>query len=296
MTFSLVNFFNDRKYLLNMNISHSYESSRNDTVLYVLFKDSLIPKDVCEWSMDYNIKGFSLFLWKVDRHLPTAKLSIPDEYLLQLMDETGLAGYTDNPMCNTSVGIYSTTAANGWTSGCGMIMNLPNLHADVKCVMLSTCNGEPEEFSLLGIYRVRYTIEDLFEDRSYLVSLEAMDCYETRPPQCDTGTTYTILNRAVFPKGLCTWNQSFVDPTCAKMVIKPNISGAVCHLQEDCTSVECCVGVEYLTRNVKIFLTIDPCTSELQVGQKERHWLAGVNKGINDSKLSLNTTLLVWGT
>lgn len=40
-----------------MNISHSYESSRNDTVFYVLFKDSLIPKDVCEWSMDYNIKG-----------------------------------------------------------------------------------------------------------------------------------------------------------------------------------------------------------------------------------------------
>lgn len=33
------------------------------------------------------------------------------------MDETGLAGYTDNPMCNTSVGIYSTTAANGWTNG-----------------------------------------------------------------------------------------------------------------------------------------------------------------------------------
>lgn len=53
---------------------------------------------------------------------------------------------------------------------------------------------------------------------------------------------------------------------CAKMVIKPNISGAVCHLKEDCTSVECCVGVEYLTRNIKTFLTIDPCTSELQVG------------------------------
>lgn len=53
---------------------------------------------------------------------------------------------------------------------------------------------------------------------------------------------------------------------CAKMVIKPNISGAVCHLKEDCTSLECCVGVEYLTRNIKTFLTIDPCTSELQVG------------------------------
>lgn len=58
-----------------------------------------------------------MFSWKVDRHLPTAKLSIPDEYLLQLMDETGLAGYTDNSMCNASVGIYSTTAINGWTNG-----------------------------------------------------------------------------------------------------------------------------------------------------------------------------------
>lgn len=53
----------------------------------------------------------------MDRHLPTAKLSIPDEYLLQLMDETGLAGYTDNTMCNASVGIYSTTDINGWTNG-----------------------------------------------------------------------------------------------------------------------------------------------------------------------------------
>lgn len=56
-SFFLVNFFNDRKYLLNMNISYSYEFSRNDIVFYVFFKDFLILKDVCEWLMDYNIKG-----------------------------------------------------------------------------------------------------------------------------------------------------------------------------------------------------------------------------------------------
>lgn len=40
-----------------MNISYSYEFSRNDIVFYVFFKDFLILKDVCEWLMDYNIKG-----------------------------------------------------------------------------------------------------------------------------------------------------------------------------------------------------------------------------------------------
>lgn len=68
-----------------------------------------------------------MFSWKVDRHLPTPKLSIPDEYLLQLMDETGLAGYTDNPMCNASVGIYSTTAINGWTNGKKCVYEEDNL-------------------------------------------------------------------------------------------------------------------------------------------------------------------------
>ena len=42
---------------MNMKISKSYESNGNDTKHYILFKDSLIPKAVCDWSMDYTIKG-----------------------------------------------------------------------------------------------------------------------------------------------------------------------------------------------------------------------------------------------
>lgn len=56
-SFSIDNLYNERKYLMNMNISHSFESSGKDKVEYVIFRDSLIPKGVCEWSMDYNIKG-----------------------------------------------------------------------------------------------------------------------------------------------------------------------------------------------------------------------------------------------
>lgn len=51
-----------------MNISYSYEFSRNDIVFYVFFKDFLILKDVCEWLMDYNIKGVyfvGIYLYKI---------------------------------------------------------------------------------------------------------------------------------------------------------------------------------------------------------------------------------------
>jgi hypothetical protein len=47
--------------------------------------------------------------------------------------------------------------------------------------------------------------------------------------------------------------------------MKPAVSGVVCHLKEDCTSVACCLEVEYLTRNIDIQLNIDPCSAELQV-------------------------------
>lgn len=41
---------------------------------------------------------------------------IPDVYLLQLLEETGLAGYVKQPTCDKTAGVY-TGATNGWTKG-----------------------------------------------------------------------------------------------------------------------------------------------------------------------------------
>ncbi|XP_062596534.1 uncharacterized protein LOC134257978, partial [Saccostrea cucullata] len=358
------NFYNERKYLMSMNISQCYESSQNCHLDLVVFKNSLIPKGICSWSMDFNMKDFSLYKWRSDRKLGNI---IPDEYLLQLMDETGLAGFIKQPMCNRSDGVYLNTV-NGWTSDCGMNMSLPYLNTDYSCHMLATCSGircclyssqlrrnfevyfdinncteslsiqiekifhnktlndlqwgEPELFSIFGVYNVRYTIEDLKEKRAYLVSMHVMERYEAKLPLKDSAKTFKILDRMLFPKGICSGNEGFVNPdfslkgwliknslvnvselmqkdymvsrlmdemaisqyletphcrttskyavggwitSCMKNIIKPNISGAVCHLKEDCTSTECCVEVEYMTRNIKTYLNIDPCSSELQV-------------------------------
>lgn len=37
-------------------------------------------------------------------------------YLLQLLEETGLAGYVKQPTCDKTAGVY-TGATNGWTKG-----------------------------------------------------------------------------------------------------------------------------------------------------------------------------------
>lgn len=67
------------------------------------------------WSsvLFFNL-DFSLLTWKMDRSLGAG--DIPDVYLLQLLEETGLAGYVKQPTCDKAAGVY-TGATNGWTKG-----------------------------------------------------------------------------------------------------------------------------------------------------------------------------------
>lgn len=67
------------------------------------------------WSslLFFNL-DFSLLTWKMDRSLGAG--DIPDVYLLQLLEETGLAGYVKQPTCDKTAGVY-TGATNGWTKG-----------------------------------------------------------------------------------------------------------------------------------------------------------------------------------
>lgn len=58
---------------------------------------------------------FSLAQWRMEKSLPAVG-DIPNNYLLRLMDETGIAGYLKEPSCNMSDGVYAG-AVNGWTNG-----------------------------------------------------------------------------------------------------------------------------------------------------------------------------------
>lgn len=54
---------------------------------------------------------------------------------------------------------------------------------------------------------ISYSLEDLTDDRAYLVSLNVSVCTEST---CDA--TYVILNNMVLPKQPCSWSEGFAVP------------------------------------------------------------------------------------
>lgn len=54
---------------------------------------------------------------------------------------------------------------------------------------------------------ISYSLEDLTDDRAYLVSLNVSVCTEST---CDA--TYVILNKMVLPKQPCSWSEGFAVP------------------------------------------------------------------------------------
>ena len=60
------------------------------------------------------------------------------------------------------------------------------------------------------LFSCSYTIDDLPYDRAYLVSLQIMDCYQSSDPQCLSVDTFTVLERSIIPKALCSWDHSFI--------------------------------------------------------------------------------------
>ena len=69
-------------------------------------------------------------------------------------------------------------------------------------------SGEEETFSLAGIVRLYYTIQDLTDEQMYVMTVKISIC--TSAAGCDTN--YTILDSVMLPKLQCYWNESFYDP------------------------------------------------------------------------------------
>jgi hypothetical protein len=71
------NLYNERKYVMSLNVSQCYESSGTCSLHHTLFRDALIPKGVCDWSMDYNIKGVYIYI-----HVPCIGNTLNQRYNL----------------------------------------------------------------------------------------------------------------------------------------------------------------------------------------------------------------------
>ncbi|VDI45264.1 Hypothetical predicted protein [Mytilus galloprovincialis] len=245
ISFSLENLYEEKKYLLNLNQSVYIQA--DEPTSYVLFENYLLQKRPCEWKSDFFIEDFSLYQWMINRHL-TPDASLPSYILYRLYEETNLAAYLEDQMCQRVSPPY-----NGeWSKECAFNMSLPNLSSLVACRIFETCLGltccvkneflqrtfqiyfelDPcssklsigiekafynttltdfkwgfdNYFSLQGIVRVMYNIEDLSTEKMYLITMKIMFCFESTSPECSENDQFTVLENTMLPKGVCDWS------------------------------------------------------------------------------------------
>ncbi|XP_052081234.1 uncharacterized protein LOC127719258 [Mytilus californianus] len=72
--------------------------------------------------------------------------------------------------------------------------------------------GTYHSFSLQGIVRVEYIIEDLYTERYYLVNMRVSFCYESTIPECDSKNQFIVLQNMKLPKQQCDWTSGFHSP------------------------------------------------------------------------------------
>ena len=64
----------------------------------------------------FGTSGFSLYNWKLKKGLEPRSSELEDPFILQLMEELGIAAYSKSPMCTISPS-NSAGRVNGWTTG-----------------------------------------------------------------------------------------------------------------------------------------------------------------------------------
>ncbi|CAG2257233.1 unnamed protein product [Mytilus edulis] len=110
-----------------------------------------------------------------------------------------------------------------------------------------------------------YKIEDLSVERQYRVSLRVRICFESTPLNCMID--FNVFDNSLVPKKQCSWNAGFSDPDCDVDVTFPSPpsipSSAMCSLHSSCTSVDCCVNIDFLQRGFRASVDLDPCTHVL---------------------------------
>ncbi|CAG2233871.1 unnamed protein product [Mytilus edulis] len=127
--------------------------------------------------------------------------------------------------------------------------------------------GFDNYFSLQGIVRVMYNIEDLYTEKMYLISMKIMFCFESTPPECSENDQFTILKNTMLPKRFCDWSDHMSPSGCSNTAVLPEVEEPVsCLLSSECTYIECCVDVHFIPKSFMFYIHIDPCEYQLTVG------------------------------
>ncbi|XP_052071180.1 uncharacterized protein LOC127709616 [Mytilus californianus] len=148
-TYSLFGLFNvvftvqnlvDDKLLVTMDITVCMERAGPCEVILNVFKDTRLPKPVCNWKTDFIISDFSIENFLSSKGLSPTLSKLPTEVLLQLSNKLGISSFYMENQCNRADTPYVPNK-DGWNKDCLEKVNLPILSNGTTCHLSDDCIG-----------------------------------------------------------------------------------------------------------------------------------------------------------
>ncbi|XP_021353372.1 uncharacterized protein LOC110450253 [Mizuhopecten yessoensis] len=132
----------ERQYKVDVNLSICLNADPSVACLYSVevYRNTLLPKPLCDLSGGFSIPNFSLVDWLTTKSIAIGS-TLAAAAATELMDNLGISSYLNTDQCSLSSDTYAH-AVNGWTSECPFETSLPAIGSpDVRCHLPSYCSG-----------------------------------------------------------------------------------------------------------------------------------------------------------
>ncbi|CAG2190131.1 unnamed protein product [Mytilus edulis] len=192
--FNIDNLYEDRKYLVNVNLTLTFEAGGPETSHHVIFKNTLFPKQSCDWSSDFHISNCAM-----NMTLPPLSSDVSC-HVTSLC--TGIQCCVDNELLNRTLDFSILL------DPCEKRLSISIEQTRYNTTFSNINWGVNQYFNLQGMIRIEYNIDDLYSERYFLVNARVLFCYEASQA---CSVAYTVLNNTMLPKVTCSWNDGFLQ-------------------------------------------------------------------------------------
>ncbi|KAJ8320500.1 LOW QUALITY PROTEIN: hypothetical protein KUTeg_002087 [Tegillarca granosa] len=204
--------------------------------------------------------------WTIDCPSANIKTNLPSVASCYISDKCSAVDCcVDVPFVNRSIKAFIEI------NPCDLSVTVGIEKMSLKLMMFDYKLGQKHQFLLQGVFRVVFTIEDLKEKELYLVNLNISACFGSEG--CES--LITIFKNEQIPKKPCDWFKDFkiadfsisdwlaACPSTLNLPILP--SNVLCHIEDTCTDVECCITSTRIGRHFNVHVNLDPCYFRINI-------------------------------
>ncbi|XP_062579219.1 uncharacterized protein LOC134241150, partial [Saccostrea cucullata] len=165
----------ERQFKVSMSIKACFEASDdNQCIINIdIFKNTLLPKKICDWTEGFATANFSLSEWYRDLSLPEGSI-LSQVNKDRLLDMLGIRSYLNKDPCSFTSTIYSPANSKGWKNECksGVTSNLPALPSTVRCNIPDYCTGVTCCLAEDSVLRHHFTVGVKLDDCNHILTFQ----------------------------------------------------------------------------------------------------------------------------